>query len=257
MADARESRLMVAALKRCLKMRGVTYKDLARSMNLSESSVKRLFASNGLSLQRFEQVCEVIGLSIFDIGEMVREENTVESSHRLSVDQEQALADDVNLLIGFHLVLNGWEFDQIKNAFIWSEPEVIKVLTTLDKLKLISLLPENKIQTLTAHNIRWRKKGPIRKKHQQTAFGEFLNDGFTKEEQFLDFEVLELSPASMTILKRKMEILLREVNELAKMDFSLERGTKQSIGVLLAVRPWVYSLAIDAMTEEYQKKRGH
>ena len=256
MADARESRLMVAALKHCLKMRGVTYKDLARLINLSESSVKRLFASNGLSLQRFEQICEVIGLSIFDIGEMAREENAVENLHTLSIDQEQALADDVNLLIGFHLVLNGWDFDHIKNAFIWSEPEVIKILTTLDKLKLISLLPENKVQTLTAHNIRWRKNGAIRKKHQQTAFGEFLNDGFTREEQFLDFEVLELSRASITILKRKMEILLREVNELAKMDYSLEWGSKQNTGILLAARPWIYSLAIDAMTEEYQKKRG-
>lgn len=255
MANARESRLMVAALKRCLKMRGVTYKDLGRKINLSESSVKRMFASNSLSLQRFERICEVVGLSIFDIGEMAREENTVRDPHSLSIEQEQALADDEKLLIGFHLILNGWNFDQIKNAFIWSEPEVIKILTTLDKLKLISLLPENKVKTLTAHNIRWRKDGPIRKNHQRTAFGEFLNDAFTKQEQFLDFEVLELSSASITILMRRMEILLREVNELAKMDYSLERGKKQSTGVLLAVRPWVYSLAIDAMTEEHQKTR--
>lgn len=256
MTHARESRLMVAALKRCLKMRGVTYRDLARAVNLSESSVKRLFASNNLSLQRFEQICEVVGLSIFDLGEMAREENTNSDSHTLSIEQEQALADDVKLLIGFHLILNGWGFDQIRHAFDWSKPEVIKILTTLDKLKLISLLPENKIKTLTAHNIRWRKDGAIRKAHQKKAFGEFLNDGFIKKEGLLDFEVLELSPASITILKRKMETLLREVNELAKMDYSLERETKQSTGILLAVRPWVYSLAIDAMTEEYQKERG-
>ena len=75
------------------------------------------------------------------------------------------------------------------------------------------------------------------------------------EKEFLDSEVLELSPASITILMRKMELLLREFNELAKMDYSLGRGTKQSTGVLLAVRPWVYSLAIDAMTEAHQRRR--
>jgi hypothetical protein len=59
MAQARESKLLVSALKRCLKLKGLTYKDLSLSINLSESSVKRLFASNNLSLQRFEQVCAV------------------------------------------------------------------------------------------------------------------------------------------------------------------------------------------------------
>ena len=70
MAQARESKLLITALKRCLKLRGVTYKDLALSINLSESSVKRLFASNNLSLQRFEQVCEVVGMSIFDLPDL-------------------------------------------------------------------------------------------------------------------------------------------------------------------------------------------
>jgi transcriptional regulator with XRE-family HTH domain len=257
MAQARESKLLVSALKRCLKIKGVTYKNLALSMNLSESSVKRLFASNNLSLQRFEQVCEVIGLSIFEVGKLAREEDGVEDPHTLSPEQEKALADDVKLLIGFHLILNGWDFDRINDAFDWSEPEVIKIFTTLDKLKLISLLPNNKFKTLTAHNIRWRKEGAVRKRHEQLAFSELLNNRFVKEEQLLDFEVLELSPASINILKRKMEMLLREVNNLAAMDYSMKQGKKKSTGILLAMRPWVFSLAIDAMSEDYRKSKSY
>ena len=257
MTQARESKLLVSALKRCLKMKGVTYKNLALSMNLSESSVKRLFASNNLSLQRFEQVCEVIEMSIFDIGKMAREEDEIEDPHALSIEQEQALADDVKLLIGFHLILNGWDFDRINDAFDWSEPEVIKIFTTLDKLNLISLLPNNMVKTLTAHNIRWRKDGAVRKCHEQLAFSEILKDRFIKEDQLLDFEVLELSPASINILKRKMEMLLREVNDLAMMDYSLKQGMKKSTGLLLAMRPWVFSLAIDAMSENYRKSKSY
>ncbi len=255
MVEARESILLIAALKRCLKLRGLTYKDLARSMNLSESSVKRLFASNNLSLRRFEQVCEIVGLSIFDVSKMAREEDTIHEPHTLSIEQEQALADDLNLLIGFHLILNGWDFEQIKGAFAWSEPEVIKILTTLDKINLISLMPGNKVNILTAHNIRWRKDGPIRKSHEQLVLGEFLKDKFVKEDQFLDFEILELSPASINILKRKIGLFLKEVNELATMDYSLKRESKKSTGVLLAMRPWIYSLALDAMTENYKTER--
>ncbi|MFV2031692.1 MAG: hypothetical protein ACC663_04285 [Gammaproteobacteria bacterium] len=257
MAQARESKLLVSALKRCLKMRGLTYKNLALSMNLSESSVKRLFASNNLSLRRFEQVCELVGMSIFDVCRIAREEDGIKDLHTLSIEQEQALADDVKLLIGFHLILNGWDFGRINDAFDWTEPEVIKVFTTLDKLRLISLLPNNRVKTLTAHNIRWRKDGAVRKCHEQLAFSEILNDRFLREEQFLDFEVLELSPASINILKRKMEILLREVNDLATMDHSMKAGKKKSTGILLAMRPWVFSLAIDAMSESYRKSKSY
>jgi transcriptional regulator with XRE-family HTH domain len=257
MAQARESKLLVAALKRCLKMRGVTYKDLALSINLSESSVKRLFASNNLSIQRFEQVCEVVEMSIFDVGKIAREGDEIQEPHILSIEQEQALADDVKLLIGFHLILNGWSFDRINDAFDWSEPEIIKIFTTLDKLSLISLLPNNKFKTLTAPNIRWRKDGAVRKCHEQSAFYEFLKDRFIKEDQLLDFEVLELSPASINILRRKMEMLLREVNDLATMDYSLKPGKKKNTGIMLAMRPWVFSLALDAMSENYKRSKSY
>lgn len=260
MAQARESKLLVSALKRCLKMKGVTYKDLAKLMNLSESSVKRLFASNNLSLRRFEQVCEILGLSIFDLGKLAREESGDEDPHSLSVEQEHALAENQDLLIGFHLILNGWDFDQIKKAFNWSEPQVIKIFTTLDKLKLIALQPENKVKLLTANNIRWRKDGAIRKRHAKLAFNEFLNDGFNNEDQFLDFEILELSPASSSILKRKLQLLLKEINDLAAMDYLLKQGgqsEKKSTGIMLAIRPWVFSLAIDAMTENYRQAKSY
>ena len=252
MVEARESKLLVDALKRCLKMQGMTYRDLAQSMHLSESSVKRMFASSKLSLQRYEQVCSIIGLSIFDVSKMAREEDDAQDPHTLTVEQEKHLAGDLNLLVGFHLVLNGWSFEQIAEAFAWSEPEVIKIFTTLDKIGLISLQPGNKANLLTAHNIRWLKDGPVRNRHLSLALGEFLKDKFASEDQLFDFEVVELSPASIEFLKRKMGLLLKEVNELATMDYSLKRDTKRSTGILLAMRPWVYSLALDAMTERYK-----
>lgn len=260
MTQARESKLLVSALKRCLKMKGVTYKNLALSMNLSESSVKRLFASNNLSIQRFEQVCEILGMSIFDIGKLAREESSSEDPHSLSIEQEQALAANINLLIGFHLILNGWEFDQIKNAFNWSEPEVIKIFTTLDKLKLVALQPENKVKILTANNIRWRKDGAVRKRHEKLAFIEFLNDRFNNKDQLLDFEILELSPASSSILKRKLQLVLKEINDLAAMDYMLkssEKSEKKSTGIMLAMRPWVFSLALDTMTENHKQRKSY
>ena len=47
---------LIATLKRQLKARGMTYRDLAGELGLSEASVKRLFASGSFSLERLLQI---------------------------------------------------------------------------------------------------------------------------------------------------------------------------------------------------------
>jgi len=107
-----------------------------------------------------------------------------------------------------------------------------------------------------ATSIRWRKDGAVRARYQQQVFSEFLNDRFSADGQFLEFEILELSPASVTLLTRKLELLLKEVGELAALDQSLHPRDKLSTGLLLALRPWVYSVAIDTMSEAYKKTKA-
>ena len=58
-----------AALKRLLKARGRTYAEAAGVLELSEASVKRLFASGDLSLERLERLCDWIGVDIADVVE--------------------------------------------------------------------------------------------------------------------------------------------------------------------------------------------
>src|SRR5690606_20745269 len=47
-----ETAAIIEALKRDLKRRGLTYRDLAKKVGLSEASVKRVFASKSFTLQR-------------------------------------------------------------------------------------------------------------------------------------------------------------------------------------------------------------
>ena len=53
------SRIM-NTLKIALKNNGKTYKDVGSTLNLSESSVKRLFSTNKITLERIEEICDVI-----------------------------------------------------------------------------------------------------------------------------------------------------------------------------------------------------
>ena len=64
-----ESARIVDVLKRTLKSRGMTYRDLSKRVGLSEASVKRVFAEERFTLQRLEGICSAIGLTL---GELIR-----------------------------------------------------------------------------------------------------------------------------------------------------------------------------------------
>src|SRR5690606_5368321 len=107
-----EAAAIIDALKRNLKRRGITYRDVARKVGLSEASVKRVFASRTFTLQRLEAICAAVGLSV---GELIRSVAAPQDphSHYLSIEQEELLASDRRLLACFYLLLNGHGSPQI------------------------------------------------------------------------------------------------------------------------------------------------
>lgn len=46
----------------------------------------------------------------------------------------------------------------------------------------------------------------------------------------------------MKVLRRKLDRLARDFEELADLDLALPVDAKQSIGLLAACRPWVFSM---------------
>ena len=97
----------IDTLKRCLKARGVTYRDVAEALGLSEASIKRLFSEQSFSMHRLEQVCRLADVSFSDLAHLsdIRYE---ERQTLLTAEQEAALAGDAILLSYFYLLLNGW-----------------------------------------------------------------------------------------------------------------------------------------------------
>lgn len=88
---------LVAMLKLALKRRGLAYVDVADALAISESSVKRLFADKHFSLKRLEQICQLMGLEMTDLFEMMRDAEQFPS--QLAYKQEQRLVDSPKLLL--------------------------------------------------------------------------------------------------------------------------------------------------------------
>jgi transcriptional regulator with XRE-family HTH domain len=232
---------IVAVLKRSLKARGTTYRDLARAVGLSEASIKRIFAEETFSLGRLEQICTALGMSIVEVARMAAQQATT-GSQQLTFEQEEALASDSRLLACFHLLLNGRQPMAIATELGLSERDLRRLLVRLDAAKLIELQPKMKVRLRTSNVISWRSNGPVRRLYEQQVKTEFLRAEFTGRNELINFGSAELSDASAKILTRKAEALARDFAELAALDAGLPDKEKRSMGLLLALRPWVFSM---------------
>ena len=232
---------IIAVLKRSLKARGTTYRDLAQAIGLSEASIKRIFAEETFSLARLEQICTALGLSIAEVAGMAAQQ-TQSGGQQLTLEQEQVLASDWHVLACFHLLLNGHPAAEIGRELNLHERQLRSLLVKLDAARLIELQPKLKVRLRTSNVIAWRSDGPVRRLYEQQVKTEFLQAEFTGRHELINFVSAELSDASAKMLTRKAEMLARDFAEFAALDAGLPDKEKRSIGLLLAFRPWVFSM---------------
>jgi transcriptional regulator with XRE-family HTH domain len=141
---------LLATLKRRLKAQGMTYRDLAQALGLSEPSVKRLFASRRLTVDRLVDIANLLG---FTLAELAQEAALSESRlHTLNESQERELVADEKLLLVAVCVLNQWTVADIGKTYRLSEAQCVERLIKLDRLRLIHLLPGNRIRLNVARD---------------------------------------------------------------------------------------------------------
>jgi transcriptional regulator with XRE-family HTH domain len=160
-----QTRDLVATLKTELKAQGKTYADVAAALKLSEASVKRIFSQQNFSLKRLERICQLLGIEISDLVQQMNEQR--QQLQQLDWDQEQDLTGDITLMLVAVCVLNRWTMEEILSYYRISEHECIRHLARLDRLKLIELLPGNRIRLRVAPNFSWIDNGPIQQFFQQ------------------------------------------------------------------------------------------
>lgn len=235
---------IVDALKRLLKARGMRYAQLARAIGLSEPSVKRLLSRGRMSLHQLEAICAALEIDFFELARSTRQAE--ERPRELSLAQEEALATAPRLMILFHLLCQDWSVAEVRREFRLSEPEVGKLLARLDRLKLIELGARNAVRLRVPRDPTWRRNGPVWRRYARDAIAEYLRGSFEEPGAFLRLEIREVGEASLAALRRRLERLVAEFNETAAADATLPPARRHSTGLLLAVKPWVFSL-VDAL----------
>jgi len=231
---------LIKVVKKQLRAQGLTYADVARTLELSEASVKRLFAEQNFTLQRMEVIAELVGLELSELMQLVAKEQ--QQLSELTLEQEQEIADDLPLLLVTVCVMNHYSFQDILDDYEISEMELIRKLAKLDKLKLIELLPNNRIKLLIAPNFKWQARGPILQFFRRKIQRDFFRTDFDKELEKLNVLNGLLSTESVKKLQHRMQRLADEFNNLIKEDAHLELSEKNGITLVMAERQWDYSI---------------
>ena len=92
-------------------------------------------------------------------------------------------------------------------------------------------------------------------KSVQSSINEFMRSRFDSPVDAFHFEALELTTESAVVVKRRLERVAAEINELVERDASATAKKRVALGVLLACRPWSISIVHTLRTEaEPQKK---
>ncbi|MDP4984557.1 helix-turn-helix domain-containing protein [Pseudoalteromonas tunicata] len=227
-------------LKQLLRQHQLTYKDIAQALKMSEANVKRIFANQSFTLDRLEEICQLININLSDL--FLLSEKQSEQLSQLTLEQEQELMDDPELFLVAVCVRDGWQFAEIIQHYQISEHQCIRLLARLDKLKMIDLLPNNHYKLLIAQDFRWIPNGPLAKFMEREVMGSFMADKFNQPGSFRFYLRGSYSTSSLAIIERKLNQLTKEVALLNQEDTQLPLEQRQHTGLLLAMRPWQISL---------------
>ncbi|WP_027015713.1 helix-turn-helix domain-containing protein [Comamonas composti] len=167
---------LVLALKKELKSAQMTYADLARSLGMAESSVKRMLAKGDMPLSRIDAICRVLHLDFADLARHVADNQPL--LQQMTREQESAVVADRKLLLMAICVLSLWTLEQIVATYRITETEGIAYLAQLDRIGIIELRPANRYRLRLAKTFRWHPRGPVMEYFREHAVLDYFGGSF-------------------------------------------------------------------------------
>ena len=229
---------LVQELKNLLKQRGMTYRELAQELDLSESAIKQMFSSGNMTLARLDRICEVLAL---DFGDLLQLSDA--SAHRLqslSLEQESELIGDPKLLLTAYCLVNNWTFAEILDRYEITEVEGITYLARLDRMRLIELLPGNRVKALIATNFTWQPNGPIEQFFRKEVQGPFFNADFTEDGCIRLVKNGDISAVARQQILERLYHIGQMFDDTVIEERKLPLDQRQGTTMVLAVRHWIF-----------------
>lgn len=231
-----ELQQLLVTLKRQIKARGLTYRDVAAALKLSEPSVKRLFSTGNLSLERLVDICALLDMTLAELTQAAAA--ATPRLGRLDEKLEAELVSDPRLLLVAVCAMNHWRLADIVARYQLDEPECLRHLLRLDRMRLIDLLPGNRIRINVTRDFNWRPGGPIERYFAGHGRDDFLSGRFDSPHEEVFFVHGMLTPEARAQFRAQLEKLRRHFASLHDDSQSAPIGERRGTGMLLALREW-------------------
>jgi transcriptional regulator with XRE-family HTH domain len=231
--------LLLQVLRSEMRAANMTYRGLAERLELSESSIKRMFSQGDMSLSRLALVCKVIGVALEDV--LRQAADAAPQSDTLTLAQERALVADLRLLMVATCCLGHWTLEQIVETYAISEAECIGCLLKLDRLALIELKPLNRYRLRVSRAFRWLPDGPVQQLMRQHVVGDFFAGRFDGPGETMLCVHGRLSDPSAQELVQKIQQLAAELARLHQDDQRLQPALRDGYTLMLGLRSWEFS----------------
>lgn len=234
---------LIAILKKELRNHGITYATVGNHLQLSEATIKAMFARKNFTLERLDKICELINTDITGLAFLFEQAQNIIS--HLTLEQEKQLVSDTKFLLTAICVYNHLSLDNIVAKYKISELSCIQYFAKLDKLRLIELLPKNHYRLRVSKDFRWLANGPIQRFFDESAQEEFFRSRFLKPHESKQFLSGLMSQASCDTIHKKLSDIAKDFAILHKNDCTLPHTERKPYGVMLASRIWEFSVFED------------
>ena len=229
--------ILVGGIKTRLRAQGISYKELAVQLGVSEPTVKRDLSRGKFSLERLDKICEVLGVEVNDLIQPADTSPLTE----LSIEQEEALVASPKLLLVTYLVVNDWKFNEIISTFQLDENELVKIVLKMDRLRIVDFRPPTRMRKLTSRNFSWRKDGPVHEYFIRRVIPEFFNARFDSPGDEFRFMGGTLARNSMMRMQVSIRRLASEFEQLAHQDGKLPLRDRDGCTLILAMNSREFS----------------
>jgi len=231
--------LIIDVLRAELRAVNLTYRTLAERIDMSESSVKRLFGQKDMPLSRLAQICQAAGIALEDV--LRRAADARPQTDALTLPQETALVAKPRLLLVAICCLGHWSFEQIVENYRLSEAECISAMAELDRLGLIELRPMNRYGMRVSHAFHWLPDGPVQRFFREHMVPDYFAGRFDGPGETLMCLPARLSPASAAELAQKIAQLAAELARLHKHDRRLPAEERDGMSLVVGFRSWEFA----------------
>ncbi|MGX5914836.1 helix-turn-helix domain-containing protein [Aliidiomarina sp. Khilg15.8] len=208
-------------IKQRLNVRGIQYQALARQLDVSVSTIKRMLNSTDISMQRLLMLADICDISV---DELLSNATQQHAEHTYLNDrQDAAFADNPELLTLFtRLFYEELSLAEVVSELGLSEVETYQYLRTLEDIELIALSPGNRFRFLVSPPLGFKRNSRVLRTqihHYLDVAKQALEQGQESSDHMLLLKPMQLPPETFKQLCLDMKGVVDKYAEASEVIF--------------------------------------